>query len=468
MENEQQNLFLKQWMSLLNTHLKNRLLKDCCIPGSHDSNTHNLQNLKVVMAFAKCQKLTIYDQLCLGVRFLDLRYGPGKDSTQIIDQHGIVKGGDFMINIYDIVKFLSESPDEFIIIQLQEETSVDPAARAKLIHTINQQMCNYLIAKEDCESWFNLEKVTFGDIWSTKKRVLLLSKEYLSKDTGIGLYERSQLGIQIKENYIINKWHDTNSVKLLFDKNLKSIENREEKYGNRLLCSQFVLTADSDKLSNIKDAFKFKIHTIGNHVKRLFKKNRIQRFMCDNIDQNFNIVLLDMIDFNTTFLELIISANIKTHLNLHLVLVGGIDHTKDFIEKIHWGRFLYLFDLKLYFKLFKSNYKQIIIVYSYDDGPLQSKVIDNDANEVLIFDNPLNVAEKPKYYVVFNLEKESILNITSQELDEEFIKDTGKKLNSKAAFKISKEAVKVIELEYVKHNSIMNNLLMSFVSRKNN
>src|SRR5574343_427291 len=87
---------LRSWISdsiSQNNSFGNRSVKDLYIPGTHDSTAYHidfniLTNLYkglspmfqflgifpcIVEKFTKTQKATIYEQLCLGVRFLDFR-----------------------------------------------------------------------------------------------------------------------------------------------------------------------------------------------------------------------------------------------------------------------------------------------------------------------------------------------------------------------------------------------------------
>jgi hypothetical protein len=61
----------KVWMSTL--PLQNLRMRDVVWPGTHDSATNKIGFPMVSRPFARCQKLSVYDQLCIGVRMLDIR-----------------------------------------------------------------------------------------------------------------------------------------------------------------------------------------------------------------------------------------------------------------------------------------------------------------------------------------------------------------------------------------------------------
>lgn len=64
-----------QWMGNLEKEIRSRKLKNLIIPGAHDSNTYSISKLKTLAPFARCQSKSLFDQLCLGVRFFDIRVG---------------------------------------------------------------------------------------------------------------------------------------------------------------------------------------------------------------------------------------------------------------------------------------------------------------------------------------------------------------------------------------------------------
>lgn len=71
--------FLSYWMSKVPgpTAFKRLLL-----PGSFCSNSSSLSTPKIKLPFCKTQKISIFDQLSMGVRFLDFCYGQSTKSTK--------------------------------------------------------------------------------------------------------------------------------------------------------------------------------------------------------------------------------------------------------------------------------------------------------------------------------------------------------------------------------------------------
>ena len=74
--NQKKKFFLKNWMTILSPEISNKRLIDIQIPASHNSNTDKILHHGFrVTEISKCQDLSIYGQLCSGIRFLDIRYG---------------------------------------------------------------------------------------------------------------------------------------------------------------------------------------------------------------------------------------------------------------------------------------------------------------------------------------------------------------------------------------------------------
>ena len=72
-EKESKNpIYLSYWMSYLPRSI---LMRDLIIPGCHVANSYDLHQPKLMVGFARCQKINITEQLESGIRYLDIRYG---------------------------------------------------------------------------------------------------------------------------------------------------------------------------------------------------------------------------------------------------------------------------------------------------------------------------------------------------------------------------------------------------------
>ncbi|XP_024385927.1 uncharacterized protein [Physcomitrium patens] len=112
----------KEWMSTL--PLQNLKLRDVVWPGTHDSATNKIGVPGISRPFARCQKLSCYNQLCIGVRVLDIRV---QEDRRVC--HGCLKSYLVDVVINDLKKFLAETSKEFVILEIRTEFNYkDPPA----------------------------------------------------------------------------------------------------------------------------------------------------------------------------------------------------------------------------------------------------------------------------------------------------------------------------------------------------
>jgi 1-phosphatidylinositol phosphodiesterase len=124
-----------------------RSIAQLAIPGTHDSGAR----YKNWRGTAKCQNLSLSDQLKIGVRFLDVRCRHVHDG--FLSYHGSV---DQRLSFADVLKscgsFLVQSPKECIIMSIQEEFK--PAANTR---KFDQNVQTYLA--EDPKRWWLQDKI---------------------------------------------------------------------------------------------------------------------------------------------------------------------------------------------------------------------------------------------------------------------------------------------------------------------
>ena len=109
----------KNWMGSLSDDTP---LNDIALPGTHDSGaTHEYKFLGIsISGTAKCQTLSIAEQLNIGVRFFDIRLRRVKGELQVY--HGEV---DQELTFDEVLSacyaFLAENPSEALVICIKEE-----------------------------------------------------------------------------------------------------------------------------------------------------------------------------------------------------------------------------------------------------------------------------------------------------------------------------------------------------------
>jgi len=104
------------WMGAEDADFRHRPLCELAIPGSHDALTKDISFPGVEAS--KAQGSSVYDQLKQGSRYLDLRVSRAKDG-KFYGYHGL-KWTNYSLDsaISEISRFLSESPDEVLIITM--------------------------------------------------------------------------------------------------------------------------------------------------------------------------------------------------------------------------------------------------------------------------------------------------------------------------------------------------------------
>jgi len=126
------------WMRELLPYIIDKNLNDIAWPGSHDSATHKidkssniakgqdiptcLDHIKfitgdIIANWSKAQKFSIYSQLMMGVRFLDLRITHNDSEKTHYSVHGVF-GQKVDEIIEEIWQFMDEHPTEIIILSI--------------------------------------------------------------------------------------------------------------------------------------------------------------------------------------------------------------------------------------------------------------------------------------------------------------------------------------------------------------
>lgn len=380
-------LFLQNWMTLLRDSIAHKPLTSLLIPGSHDSNTHDLHGYQLMKAFSVCQNLDVYQQLRHGVRFLDLRYAPG-DGTNVINRHGIVKGGDFITNIVNIRRFLDEHPYEFVIVYLEQMRKMRPENSETLLAAIAEHLGGYMVTKRDMETWFQLDKTTLGEIWHTKKRIFMINRDLLFEDP-----ERQaaseELGIMLAHVHYHSFWHNVTDIELLIEGIRQHLSTRQV-HNSKLFASQCVLTPQASVIHNVKALFKRRVHSISKLVESLFDGEEFVNFILDNTHSGLNILMFDMVEYKLKLIEAIIAANIETRLVVHQAILDEMYVTEKVADAVKADRFLYIESLRHMLRGYHMHNSKLTVLYSFNNRPLEAAVVTQKDREVLIFDNPMN------------------------------------------------------------------------------
>jgi len=126
------------WMSCNKDLISNIIFGELVIPGSHDSGTYGISHKRAASGMAICQSENIYEQLMIGIRYIDLRSGASNNSLEnIYIYHGPIKSVKFFECINDVARFSKKYEEEIIIIKIQQENELTLQQANHLINYIN-------------------------------------------------------------------------------------------------------------------------------------------------------------------------------------------------------------------------------------------------------------------------------------------------------------------------------------------
>jgi hypothetical protein len=391
MKKETTKGFLRNWMSVLRDDIRRTKLKELVIPGSHDSNTHSLSRWHIGYHFAACQSMGIYDQLEKGIRMLDLRYGPGNNKTLVVDQHGPVKGEDFLNSFKDIQRFLEAYPDEFVIVNMQNIEALPANSREYLIENIIYYIGVYLINQSDFDTWFHIETVTMEEIFSKSKRILLFSWSSLWDGSKYSFIDCKSMGIHLQDDCIVSKWHNTDKVSEMFKNNITDLQdwNMRNFHAKKLFAIQVVLTLQGGFKNIMRYVCSFKPPTIYSFASKVIHDNNLLKFLSQALSLGTNLVILDYIDIEPSAIEMIIMYNVSHTIDIKACFIGKQDCTPLFHHGLLDGRMLLVTNIKDIFKDKKERNQEVIIIYSFNGGPLLTSLINKNSKNILIYKHPL-------------------------------------------------------------------------------
>lgn len=190
----------KTWMAGLNS--EKLIINRIVWPGTHDSATDKIGLRGITRPFAQCQSLSIYNQLVLGTRVLDIRVQENKKVC-----HGILVTYGVEVVINDVKKFLSETESEILILEFRTEFGHrDPPEFDKYLES---QLGDYLIRQDD-----NVFNKTVSQV--LPKRIICVWKPRNAP----GPKQGSTLW---NSGYLKDNWIDTDLPSTKFESNLKHL-----------------------------------------------------------------------------------------------------------------------------------------------------------------------------------------------------------------------------------------------------
>lgn len=104
----------KEWMGTLD--VDSITARDVVWPGTHNSATDRIGIPFFTRPFFQCQKLSVYEQLVIGVRVLDIRVQQDRRVC-----HGVLRSYHIDVVINDVKRFLDETELEFVLLEIRTE-----------------------------------------------------------------------------------------------------------------------------------------------------------------------------------------------------------------------------------------------------------------------------------------------------------------------------------------------------------
>ncbi|MEN9657770.1 MAG: hypothetical protein RL571_1235 [Pseudomonadota bacterium] len=211
-----------------------RPLHKICIPGTHDSGCYIDHTIN---ALSKTQTKKIFDQLCGGIRYFDIRpyvkdenfftfHGPLYTGDQIDGENGILS------QIYNFLSSLEESARELIILNISHFYEFNDENHFHLIESIKEKLSNYLVPHKQNE--INLFNASYDEILTSrneniKSRVAIIYDGALDTDNEDFIknnIENFDNGFfLVSPKYILGKNKPGESIKLKADNGMYIFDN---------------------------------------------------------------------------------------------------------------------------------------------------------------------------------------------------------------------------------------------------
>lgn len=308
------------WMEQYQYLIGHKKLTDLIVPASHDSGTYQIESM--AKDISRCQQKSIYRQLEMGVRYLDIRYGKTSDKKyDVYVMHGPAVSISFRDALMEVIYFLNHYPKEFIIIKIQQEwKETTTEQRDFVIELIYELLFDKMITKQD--KWFDIKTVTLNDILYNQKNILLCADKNIINRKKQELYteqdfkklcnKNSKVGIWYQEQILYDCWFNTEcqnklleNIKQNFDEvnQAREMTNRSERFDN-IHVSQFILSAQFSPKNLMKFIGGCKNANVVDMTMNLNKNKDLLRFCIEHMNETMiNYILMDFVDFQPCLIK---------------------------------------------------------------------------------------------------------------------------------------------------------------------
>lgn len=272
---------LSNWMGALD---ENQKLTAFTIPGTHDSGAR----YETFSSTAKCQNLSIDDQLKAGVRYLDIRGRHYNNTFEI--HHGVVYQKINFTNVLNSCKsFLAQNPSETIIMSVKEEHTASGNNR-----TYEATFDSYV---QQFPELFSLGN-TIPTLKSVKGKIVLLRRFPAVNTKGIDA-----------TNWKDNAVFEINATQAIKVQDVYKVADNNAKWTAITdLANEAKLGNDAKLYLNYSSGYKSglfgipSIPTVSNAI-----NPKVKNYFTTNIKGHFGIIIMDFTDVTTN--DLMIKTN---------------------------------------------------------------------------------------------------------------------------------------------------------------
>jgi hypothetical protein len=379
-KNEMEKMLHERWVEQVANVNPNVRLRDMVIPATHDVGTYGISKSEFFYFAAQTQRLSIYDQLRVGSRSIDLRYGGKGDGREdVYIYHGPYVGPSFKVIFEDIARFASENPGEFFVVLLQQEQKINQDQKDYLVQMVQTYLTPTAVRKEDF-SWFNLDQVTIGQIAQQKKNFFVLADSHFLQVSADHMrpdnMDYSTIGLFSADDFYKSSWANVNKTSELWPYELKMVQENT-KIKNTLVCTQTMLTLQTKEVDIEDYVVGTESLRLDHFTKDLQKQQNMAEFFRSNMETiPFNFVELDFIDFNPAIVMYLIGLNFPHKLTVVNAYADNINVTQKTVNNISRGRVLFLPNIQKSLGL-SSAPKQFKIEFLYEgDSVTTTKTFD--------------------------------------------------------------------------------------------
>ncbi|KAJ0174751.1 hypothetical protein K1T71_009859 [Dendrolimus kikuchii] len=192
-----QTLRLETWMSDLPPQLKDVPLIYLAIPGSHDSMTYGITRSSklapdaepvlhrlypifrgTILRWTITQSLDTWQQLQIGIRYLDLRLATKEGTKEIFFTHGVY-AEEITKALTQVKEFVDTHPGEVVILDCQHFYGFEPDDHQRLMRYLLNMYGPRLVPRQ-----LNLQSITLNSLSRLRQQIIIVYRHQSVYATG--------------------------------------------------------------------------------------------------------------------------------------------------------------------------------------------------------------------------------------------------------------------------------------------